>query len=172
MDLEVTDITNGLAEFSASPVSFTLTPGETEEVIVTFTALEELLYEDVLIIESNDPYNSQYEVSLTGNGNHPADIDDQLPLVTKVGKNYPNPFNPETTIAFSIADNSKHVQLEIFNIKGQKVKTLVNKIMEVGEYNVVWNGKDYSGRKVASGVYFYKFDTKKYHRINKMLLIK
>jgi len=99
-------------------------------------------------------------------------VDDQLPLITKVDQNYPNPFNPETTIAFSIANNAQHTQLEIYNIKGQKVKTLVNEQLEVGRYKAIWKGTDNSGRKVASGIYFYKFNTNDYHKINKMILIK
>ncbi len=172
VDLEVTNIITGIVEYSASPVSFILAPGEVQSVIVTFNPEEEQLYEDILIIESNDVINSQYEVSLSGTGYEPTGSDDQIPLVTKVNQNYPNPFNPETTIAFSIADNAQKAKLEIFNIKGQKVKTLVNEILEVGRYNVIWTGIDNSGRKVASGVYFYKFDTNNYHKINKMLLIK
>ena len=172
VDLEVTDITNGVIEFDASPVNFVLAQGEVQAVVVTFTPQEEVLYEDIIIIESNDPTNSLFEVLLIGVGYEPTISDDQLPLITEINQNYPNPFNPETTIAFSIADNAQYAQLEIFNIKGQKVKTLVNEEIEVGRYNVIWNGTDDSGRKVASGVYFYKFDTKDYQKINKMLLIK
>lgn len=172
VDLEVSDITNGIVEFSASPVSFILAPGGIQPVVVTFNPQEEQLYEDILIIESNDIINSQYEVLLNGTGYVPTGLDDQVPLVTKVGQNYPNPFNPETTIAFSIANSAQQAKLEIFNIKGQKVKTLVNEQLEVGRYNVIWKGTDNAGRKVASGVYFYKFDADDYHQINKMLLIK
>ncbi|MDA3814214.1 MAG: choice-of-anchor D domain-containing protein, partial [Candidatus Cloacimonetes bacterium] len=171
-NLEVTDITTELIEYVVSPVSFILPSGETQAVVVTFIPQEEQLYEDVLIIESNDPINYQYEVSLSGAGYEPTGLDDQLPLVTKVNQNYPNPFNPETTIAFSIANSEQYTLLEIFNIKGQKVKTLVNEKLEVGQYNVVWSGTDNSGRKVSSGVYFYKFDAGNYQKINKMLLIK
>ncbi|MBT4333986.1 MAG: T9SS type A sorting domain-containing protein, partial [Candidatus Cloacimonetes bacterium] len=172
IDLVVSDITSGIIEYSATPVSFELAQGEVQEVIVTFTPQEEFAYEDNLVIESNDPLYPYYEIALIGTGYNPTGMDDPLPLVTKVNQNYPNPFNPETTIAFSIANDAQHTQLGIFNIKGQKVKTLVNERLEVGRYNIVWNGTDSSGRKVASGVYFYKFDTKEHHKINKMLLIK
>ncbi len=172
IDLEITEITTGIAEYSATPESFILAQGEVQEVIVTFTPQAEQYFEDILIIESNDPINSQYEVSLSGTGYVSTGLDDQIPLVTKVGQNYPNPFNPETTIAFSIANNAQQAKLEIFNIKGQKVKTLVNEQLEVGRYNVIWKGTDNSGRRVASGIYFYKFDTNDYHKINKMILIK
>ncbi|MCD6176382.1 MAG: T9SS type A sorting domain-containing protein, partial [Candidatus Cloacimonetes bacterium] len=172
VDLEVTDITNGVIEFNAIPLNFVLAQGEIQAVVVTFTPQEELLYEDILVIESNDPINSQYGVLLNGSGYELTGLNDQLPLVTKVDRNYPNPFNPETRITFSIANKAQFAKLEIFNIKGQKVKTLVNEELEVGKYSVVWKGDDTSGRKVASGVYFYKFNTDHYHNIKKMLLLK
>jgi WD40 repeat protein len=85
--------------------------------------------------------------------------------------NHPNPFNPETTIEYSIKEDS-NVQIEIYNIKGQKVQTLVNEIREAGYHSVIWNGKDSSGRPVASGIYFYKMKTDNYQKIRKMVLLK
>ena len=69
--------------------------------------------------------------------------------------NYPNPFNPTTTINYSLKENSK-VSLKIYNIKGQKVKTLVNEVFPAGQHSVIWNGKDDLGEPVSSGIYFYK----------------
>jgi len=86
--------------------------------------------------------------------------------------NYPNPFNPITTISFSLADNVENAKIEIFNIKGQKIKTLVNSYLEKGTHNVVWNGKDKNGKKVVSGLYFYKLTTGKETAVKKMLLLR
>jgi len=69
--------------------------------------------------------------------------------------NYPNPFNPTTTISYSIPVDSK-VDLSIYNIKGQKVKTVVDNQYEKGNHSIVWNGEDTSGKKVGSGLYLYK----------------
>ncbi|MBN2829536.1 MAG: T9SS type A sorting domain-containing protein [Candidatus Cloacimonetes bacterium] len=69
--------------------------------------------------------------------------------------NYPNPFNPETTIKFSISKSSD-VDLSIYNIKGQRVCTLANQQYPSGEHSIVWNGSDDTGRSVGSGIYFYK----------------
>ena len=87
--------------------------------------------------------------------------------INSLRQNYPNPFNPETNISYSVIDNGS-VELAIYNIKGQLVKELVRSTMNAGEHNVVWNGKDSAGRKVSSGLYFYKLklngktiDTKK-----------
>ena len=87
-------------------------------------------------------------------------------------QNYPNPFNPETNIYYSIIDNG-FVELSIYNIKGQLVKELVRSSMNAGEHNVVWNGKDSSGRKVSSGLYFYKLKVNdKTIDTKKMMLLK
>ena len=87
-------------------------------------------------------------------------------------QNYPNPFNPETNINYNIPEEGK-VELSVYNIKGQKVKTLVNESQISGQHSVIWNGTNKNNKRVASGVYFYKLevnDTKLL--INKMLLLK
>lgn len=102
-----------------------------------------------------------------------TDIED-LEVVTPVNAlmgNYPNPFNPETTISYNI-QNAGLVSLDIYNIKGQKVKALVNDRQVAGRHNVVWNGKDDSNRNVASGVYFYKIRSGKFSSTKKMILMK
>ncbi|NQV19602.1 MAG: T9SS type A sorting domain-containing protein [Armatimonadetes bacterium] len=70
-------------------------------------------------------------------------------------QNHPNPFNPTTTISFSLQNNS-NVELSIYNIKGQKVKKLVSDQLSAGQHSVVWDGKDEDNFPVGSGVYFYK----------------
>ncbi|NQV18780.1 MAG: T9SS type A sorting domain-containing protein [Armatimonadetes bacterium] len=86
--------------------------------------------------------------------------------------NYPNPFNPETTISFSIHEASK-IELSVYNIKGQKVKVIVNDEFEKGTHNIVWNGEDSNDKRVGSGVYFYKLKVNgKEKSVRKCLLIK
>lgn len=70
-------------------------------------------------------------------------------------QNYPNPFNPETKIQYSIPKDSE-IELKIYNIKGELVKTLVDKKRKRGTYSVIWNGKDDNSRQLSSGVYFYR----------------
>ena len=84
---------------------------------------------------------------------------------------YPNPFNPETKIVFSIPEDSE-VELIIYNIKGQKVNTLVNDEIEAGIHSVIWNGRDSNANQVSSGIYFYKLKTCNYQKVKKMILIK
>jgi len=87
-------------------------------------------------------------------------------------KNYPNPFNPSTTISFSISNDS-NVELSIYNIKGQRVKTLVNNDFDRGNHSVVWNGIDDSGKAVSSGLYLYKLNVNgKTEAVKKCILVK
>lgn len=85
--------------------------------------------------------------------------------------NYPNPFNPSTTIKFSIPNNSK-VELSIFNTKGQFIKSLINETLFTGEYSVTWYGVNDSGKPVGSGVYLYQIKTPTKISTKKMLLLK
>jgi hypothetical protein len=94
-----------------------------------------------------------------------------LPTSFALGQNYPNPFNPSTTIEFSLPVRAA-VQLELFNILGQRVKTVYNQDMEAGNYAVVWRGDDDHGNQVASGVYFYRLSAGKLSECRKMLLLK
>ncbi len=88
-----------------------------------------------------------------------------------LSQNYPNPFNPSTTISYGLAVDSE-VRIVVFNIMGQKVKNLVDQRQAAGYKQVVWDGKDESGRKVATGLYFYKIETANFTKTNKMLLLK
>jgi len=94
-----------------------------------------------------------------------------LPIVTSLKTNYPNPFNPSTTIAFEMASEG-YVSIDVFNVKGQKVKSLANDVYRAGRHNVVWNGEDASGRAVGSGVYFYRMTAQGYISVQKMLMMK
>ena len=76
-----------------------------------------------------------------------------LPVEFRLSPNYPNPFNAETNIRYTLPEEA-HVTLRIFNIKGQLVRTLVNEIEQAGFKDVRWLGKDSSGPDVSSGMYF------------------
>ncbi|MBW6516293.1 MAG: T9SS type A sorting domain-containing protein [Candidatus Cloacimonetes bacterium] len=85
--------------------------------------------------------------------------------------NYPNPFNPDTNIEFYLAEAGV-VSINIYNIKGQKVKTLINDMLHVGEHRIVWNGENDNGQIVSSGIYFYNMTTQNYSETKKMILMK
>ena len=87
-------------------------------------------------------------------------------------QNYPNPFNATTTISFSISEDGK-IDLSIYNIKGQRVKTLTDTHYEKGNHSVIWDGEDDSGNNVVSGIYFYKLKVDgKSEAVKKCLLLK
>jgi len=96
---------------------------------------------------------------------------DQLPVTNYKLTNFPNPFNPETKIVFDLPESGQ-VKLVIYNIKGQKVKTLLNCYMSPGRSEMLWNSKDDNGKRVSSGVYFYRLQTPSKTLIKKMLLLK
>ncbi|MDA3814318.1 MAG: T9SS type A sorting domain-containing protein [Candidatus Cloacimonetes bacterium] len=92
-------------------------------------------------------------------------------LITELQSNYPNPFNPVTNISYSVKE-AGDVTLEVYNIKGQLVTTLVNEVKETGNYTTIWNGTDNSNKSVSSGVYFYKMKSGNYTATKKMILMK
>ena len=101
-------------------------------------------------------------------------IDDPVepvPANYLLGQNYPNPFNPETVIAYQLSGVS-NVTLEIYNLLGEKIATLVNARQSAGAYRVVWNGRNHAGRAVAAGIYLYRLRAGKMVATRKMILVK
>jgi hypothetical protein len=116
----------------------------------------------------------------------------ELPSITSLLGNFPNPFNPETTIRFSVGNGfirsdhyipssggdkgegqmGRDVRIEIYNIKGQLVKRLVNGSYSTGSHQVVWTGTDDYGRPVGSGTYFYRMRAGEYVGVKRMMLLK
>ena len=106
-----------------------------------------------------------YVVSLTG-------TEDSVPEIEEVYlTNYPNPFNPSTTISYNVP-MAADVTLQIFNAKGQLVKTLVSGTQEQGNYSVTWNGKDNDDKAVSSGIYYSRLETAGKVFNKKMVLMK
>jgi len=89
-----------------------------------------------------------------------------IPTVMDIRGNYPNPFNPSTTISFSIPEQS-YITLSVYDITGQKVATLIDKPMSAGSHSVIFDGSDF-----GSGVYLYRLESKGFSKIGKMLLLK
>jgi hypothetical protein len=89
----------------------------------------------------------------------------------KLDQNYPNPFNPTTVINYELPRPAK-VKLNVYNVLGQRIKTLANGLRAAGNHTVVWDGKDQKGRRVASGIYFYKIAAGDYTCVRKMILLR
>jgi len=94
-----------------------------------------------------------------------------LPTRYSLSDNYPNPFNPSTTIKFTMPTSGR-VKLSIFDIQGRLISTLVDEEYSVGRHEVIWKGRDNSNRSVSSGTYFYRITTKGFVETKKMLLLK
>ena len=122
-------------------------------------------------------YDQRVKANITGlwgktvHSSTPADDALQTPIhQAQIIGNYPNPFNPSTTISFQIATDGM-AKLDIYNIKGQLVKTLVKEHKARGEHQVVWDGKDFRGKGVASGVFFVRLSSAGRSSTHKMLLM-
>jgi hypothetical protein len=87
-------------------------------------------------------------------------------------QNQPNPFNPMTTIAYSVPSGGGHVTLEILDVRGRRIRTIVDKLEAEGRRRATWDGRDDSGLQVASGTYFYRLTAPGYAQTRKMSLLK
>lgn len=110
--------------------------------------------------------------------NHSGDYNDEnikyskfIPLISRID-NYPNPFNPETTINFTLIEPSSNVSVKIYNIKGQLVQKLLDSELDKGAHQVVWKGDTVTGKPAGSGVYFYQINAGDKSETRKMMLIK
>lgn len=101
----------------------------------------------------------------------PADLPEVLTFETRMLPNAPNPFNPVTSVRFEIASAGR-VSLVIYDLKGRLVRQLVNELVEAGRYDASWDGRDGSGRVMASGPYFCRMQADGFSTVQKMLLIK
>jgi hypothetical protein len=93
------------------------------------------------------------------------------PEATFLAQNFPNPFNPNTTISFGLKVRG-HVSLRIYDAAGRLVEDLIDGSKPAGQYSVIWNGKDRYGSPAASGVYFYKLTTGEFEKTRKMILLR
>ncbi len=123
------------------------------------------LTQDGIVVSANQ--NTTLNFMLTG----VAGEDDLAPVVaTALNGNYPNPFNPETVISYAIK-NKCAVNLDIYNLKGQKVRSLVSAVADPGHYRIVFNGKDDNGQALSSGIYLYRLKAGEYISSRKMMLM-
>jgi hypothetical protein len=110
------------------------------------------------------PVIAKSDVAVEGEGK-------PIPYSFSLNQNRPNPFNPNTVIDYSVARKSQ-VNISVFNILGQTVKTLVDREADAGQYQAVWDGVDENGSQVASGIYFYKMSTTDFVETRKMVLMR
>jgi len=122
------------------------------------------------------PLNSSVQFTHTAYEENPVNINEDnlsVPALAKLNCNYPNPFNPTTRISFTIKETEGKTNISIYNIKGQKVKTLIDEIVPAGEHTLIWDGTNSSTKRVSTGIYFYKMEYKgKLINTKKCLLLK
>ncbi|MDD4156885.1 MAG: Ig-like domain-containing protein, partial [Candidatus Cloacimonetes bacterium] len=123
---------------------------------------------EIKIVVSDGELTAEHIWEITVNS---TNINDYVVLKTNLDANYPNPFNPTTTISFDLLTPGK-VNISIYNIKGQLVKELINDELKNGRHKILWNGQDQFNRSVGSGIYFYKMQTKDYTKVRRMIMIK
>ena len=145
------DIPIGLVKFNASKTGYILYTSIDLEILGGQTTIHNIILEP-----------------------ETADYDDVIEVVaTCLMGNYPNPFNPVTSIKYQVSGiGYQLVQIDIYNLRGQKVRSLVNDYHENGEYSVVWDGTDDNGMRVGSGVYFYNMRAGEYQSVRRMVLLK
>ena len=165
---------SGSDVFSVSHVAelpWQMGAGESESLRVGFSPTQSGQYSATLSITDN-VNASPHLISISGTATPVSNDDDLNPeLSTGLLGNYPNPFNPETTIRYSLKESGP-VTLEIYNLKGQMIRRLENSVKSAGEHSMVWDGKDANGRDLGSGVYFYKLNCGTYSSSKKMIMLK
>ena len=155
--------------------------GDHENSVISYIRKGHDEKDDVIVTKPKTTVNTNDAVSNSEKFNdpeeqyqEPLDSDDvivNIPNDYCLMANYPNPFNPSTTIRYGLPEQSDIV-LQIYNIKGQLVKTLEKSNQPAGYHEVTWYGKDENGKIVSSGIYFYKLNTDKFISMKRMLLIK
>jgi transglutaminase-like putative cysteine protease len=153
-------------------------PGQPQfgkELIAGFSSTVDWKDKDLQYVETL-PTPSEFMVCdkiipLTGIQEEMTD-DGGLPKKLSLSQNYPNPFNPETIIEYTLPEGPERVKLAIYNILGQKVKTLVDEEKSAGMHRTRWDGTDDKGNKVASGIYFSRVKIGSFSEAKKMVILK
>lgn len=119
-------------------------------------------YEEIIknVIEAWLPTTMKEKVNANG-----------LPLTFRLYQNYPNPFNAKTTIEYYLAKPS-YISIKIFNLMGKEIATLVNEQKNAGNFSICWDGKDNSGKAIASGIYIYRIKANGFTEAKKLSLLK
>ena len=128
--------------------------------------------EELIVGISDGTQDIRYiEVWGTGSASKINNGGGNKPEAYKLSQNYPNPFNPNTTINYEIQQTG-NVTIDVYDILGQKVRTLVNEERTPGEFTIVWDGKNESGELLGSGNYFYQLHVNEFTSGKRMLLLK
>ncbi|MDI6739676.1 MAG: FlgD immunoglobulin-like domain containing protein, partial [Candidatus Edwardsbacteria bacterium] len=188
-------VKTGLADIpwlSESLIAGNVPEGDSVTIAVKFNAkglLGNKVYKKWLLIKSDDPLSPPVTVPVVLKTN-PTGVEGEpramlLPVRFALQPNYPNPFGNRTVIRYQIpaaagyaerkssaTENNVHCRVSIYNLTGQLVKTLVDKPLGPGYYQANWDGKDNSGIRVSSGIYFYRMTAGEFSDIKKLMLMR
>ena len=168
-DLTVSDISTEVDYFSVGfDGEFTLEPDSSREVVVTFAPEEVGEFEGMLTISSDDPDNPEVTVRLIGVGLDLAITGSVNPIPDRfyLSEAYPNPFNAVTKISYGLPVSS-HVLLQVFDVKGQLVNTLIDGERHAGSYIICWNG-----RSNPTGLYYFRMESSDFSSVQKVILMR
>jgi hypothetical protein len=142
---------------------FNMAPGDSVAIALAIAIGSNTsdLFENAL--RARGQYNLATDITDEGEGNLPGGF--------ALYQNYPNPFNPSTTISF-VLDKKQEIELAIYNLLGQKVKTLYSGLVSAGTHRMEWDASDEAGHKVSSGIYFYRLIAEAQVASRKMTLLK
>ena len=173
----------GSATLNLATYSGTMTGGWSGPAIIAGDHQNSLLYQRIIqpigtdgSMPPNDPL-SQSQIDLIaqwideGAANSLSTTDVYMPKEHTLHQNYPNPFNPSTVISFSL-DKEEFVSIDIYNMTGKHIISLMNGKKKVGTHNINWNGRDKNDALIASGQYFYQLRTSSSSTVMKMLFIR
>jgi endonuclease I len=175
--LSISNITSNNAAFTISPIAFprSVAADSFLTVRVRFSPSSVQMISGVLTISSNDVSEPQTLIALSGNG-APLSVIQPVAVPAqafRLEQNYPNPFNPSTEIRYQVSGTSE-VRLDVFDMLGRKVSTLVNERKAAGTYSVNFNaaGLASGGASLASGIYFYRLQAAGFAETKRMMLMK
>ena len=170
-ELVVTDSSQYAGWLEIDQDSLLIQPGGSDEILLIFDpdGLEAGQYAAEITIYHNDPTQDELIIPITMTLNYTNVDDDLMSANNNLIGNYPNPFNPITTIRFETTNLHENTRIEIYNIKGQKIRhySIFN-----NQSSIVWDGTDQTNKPVSSGIYFYKLKAGDFEQTKKMILMK
>ena len=171
--LTISNISSTESVFSTNLTSYDIQPGDSQMVQVAFTPTEPIIYTSNLFVISNDSEMDTLIVPVSGVGIMLAriELDAQLPHILVLYPNYPNPFNPVTTLRYDLPENSL-VNITIYDMLGREVKTLINQTQDAGYKSLIWDATNDYGKPVSAGIYLYQIQAGEYISTKKMVLLK
>ncbi len=174
VELKIDSIYTDNEQFLVENTPLSILSGDSATIMIHFTPNQQGEISGLLFIQSNDPLQPAVDINLSGVGKIPSSInlnDRQIPLTFSLKQCYPNPFNPLTTVEYTLPQSSE-VELIIFNTLGQQIRTLVSQVQNAGSYKIVWDGTDNQGTAVSSGIYIYRIKAGNFSSCKKMSFLK